>query len=442
MQLQKGQSVTVEIEKLAFGGRGIGELEDGRKVFVEGVVPGDRVEASLTKIKKGYAEASLVSVIKKSGLRCDSRCKHFPRCGGCKWQMIPYAEQLKFKEEQVREALEHIGGFENPNVEPIIGCESEWFYRNKMEFSFGDESKEDMEVRVGLHPGGRFFDVFDVEECFLLSEKVSELLERIRGFVRKHGFEKDFLDSFVVREGKKTGDMMVNLVTTGDFQQTDEFAEMFKDMTSVYWSFIRRKRGMPTQRTEHLLAGKPVIRDRIGDLEFKISPQAFFQPNTNQAEVLYEKALELAGLTGDEIVFDLYCGTGTIGLYCAKHARKVYGLELNESATENARQNAMLNGIDNAEFLCGDVYENILKIPATPDVVIMDPPRSGVGEKALQKVVDFEPKKIVYVSCNPSTFARDCKFLAENGFNLKTTVPVDMLPHTYHIETVGILLKY
>lgn len=435
MQLKKGQIVELKIEKLAFGGRGLGQLEDGLKVFVDGVVPGDLVEASFTKIKKNYAEADLVRILKESDLRIEPRCKHFERCGGCKFQMLSYKDQLQFKEEQVREALEHIGGFKNPPVEPIIGCEEQFFYRNKMEFSFGDESREDTVVRLGLHPPGRMFDVFDVEECFLGASQATEILERVRGFSRKHGYDKDFLNSLFLREGKNTGDMMVNLMTTSeDFPEVEEFAEMFQDMTSVYWSIIKRKRGMSTQIKEHLLSGKPCIRDRIGDLEFKISPQAFFQPNTVQAEVLYEKVLELAGLTGEEVVFDLYCGTGTIGLYCARQASRVYGLEINESAVANARQNALLNGIENAEFLCGDVERNILKIPAASDVVIVDPPRSGLTEKVLQKIIEFKPKRIVYVSCNPATLARDVK-----GLNVETIQPIDLFPQTAHVELVVLL---
>ncbi|MBU1019501.1 MAG: 23S rRNA (uracil(1939)-C(5))-methyltransferase RlmD [Patescibacteria group bacterium] len=439
MQLKKGQIVEVTIEKLAFGGKGIGELEDGRKVFVEGAVPGDKIEASLTKIKKNYAEAQLERIIAGSDLRVEARCKHFDTCGGCKWQMLKYEDQLRFKEEQVRETLSHIGGITEGLVQPIIGCSDPWFYRNKMEFSFGDLSKEDTSIRLGLHPAGKWRDVFDIEECFLGSERVAEILARVREFAA--GMDKELLVSLFVREGKKTGDIMVNLVTTDDFEGVSKFAEICLDLTSVYWTVIKRKRGMPTQFKEHLLSGKPCIRDRIGGLEFKISPQSFFQPNTAQAEVLYEKVKEFACLTGEEVLFDLYCGTGTIGLYCADGARQVYGLEVNSSAIADAKQNALMNGIDNAEFLCGDVYEKILEIPACPDVVIVDPPRSGLGEKVALKITSLEPSRIVYVSCDPASLARDLRGFEESGYKVEQVQPVDMFPHTYHIENVCLLRK-
>ncbi len=457
MQLQKGQIITAEIKKLAFGGRGIGALEDGRKVFVEGVVPGDKAEVSLSKIKKNYAEASLVKVVEPSKARVNPRCKHFDRCGGCKWQMLPYEEQLKYKEEQVREALTHTGGVTNVSeiVRPIIGCENFWFYRNKMEFSFGNESKEDPVVRVGLHPAGRRVDVFDVEECFLGSEKASEILARVRKFVADHRLtfynyrtDEGLLSSLFIRESKSTGEIMVNLVTCKpDFEPQKEFVELLQDIcASIYWTIIKRKRGMPTQHVEHLLYGKPTIQEELrrpdgSSLKFKISPQAFFQPNTRQAEVLYAEVLKAAQLTGEENVFDLYCGTGTIGLFCANQAKMVYGIELNESATKNAKQNMMLNGIENAWFKAGDVDARLYDIPGVPDVVIVDPPRCGLGEKVTDKVCGFEPGRIVYVSCDPVNLSRDVKFFEDRGYKLEYVQPVDMFPHTYHIEDVALLVR-
>ncbi len=448
--LRKGQIVEIRIEKLAFGGKGIGTLEDGRRVFVEGVVPGDRIEASLSKIKKNYAEAECVRVMEEAVVRIDPRCKHFERCGGCKWQMLPYEEQLKYKESQVKEALEHTGGVVDVEVRSIIGCEEPWFYRNKMEFSFGNESKEDPEVRLGLHPAGRRVDVFDVEECFLGSEKAAEILERVRGFVREHNLpfynfrnNEGLLSSLFIREGKNTGEIMVNLVTCKpEFPLQKEFVELLSDVaTSIYWTSVKRKRGVPTQFTEHLLFGKRTITEKLGDLQFKISPQAFFQPNTRQAEVLYEEVKKAAGLTGEEVVFDLYCGTGTIGLFCARDAKMIYGIELNEDAIKNAKQNMMMNGIENAWFKAGDVDSKLYEVPGVPDVVIVDPPRSGLGEKVTKKVCDFEPGRIVYVSCDPVNLSRDVKYFKEHGYELKYVQPVDMFPHTYHIENVACLVR-
>src|SRR3989339_396532 len=483
MKMQKGQIINLEIKKLAFGGQGLGVLENvisqkqedetyvartssraednGFRVFADGVVPGDKIEARIKKIKKNYAEADVVSIIEPSPLRIAPKCKHFGKCGGCKWQMLAYEEQLKFKESQVREAMSHVGGLKNVEtlVKPIIGCSEPWFYRNKMEFSFGNESKEDTELRLGLHPAGRHVDIFDVEECFLQSEKSSEILARVRDFARKNNLSfynsatnEGLLSSLYIRDGKNTGEIMVNLVTCEEFMLGKEFCELFEDMpeiVSIYWTKIARKRGMKTQVGEVLLKGKPSIREELGmrheaegrSLKFKISPQAFFQPNTHQAEILYSQAVKAAGLTGSEVVFDLYCGTGTIGLFCAHKAKKIYGLELNESAIANAKQNAMLNGIENSWFKAGDVDKSIREIPDTPDVVIVDPPRAGLGESVVLKIVDFQPKTVVYVSCDPVNLARDLKTFVENGYKVESIQPVDMFPHTYHIENVARIVK-
>jgi len=459
MQLQKGQTITTEITKLAFGGRGIGQLDDGRKVFVEGAIPGDKIECTLTKIKKNYAEADLVRIVAPAKNRIDAKCKHFDRCGGCKWQMLEYKDQLKYKEDQVREALAHTGGLADSAdlVKPIIGCDYPWLYRNKMEFSFGNESKDDAEVRVGLHPAGRRVDVFDVEECFIGSEIAAEILLRVRTFVRDHKLsfynhktDTGLLSSLFIREGKNTGEIMINLVTcSSEFKHKKEFVELFQDLpevTSIYWTAIKRKRGVPTQHYENLLYGKPTMEEELKrpdgtSLKFKISPLSFFQPNTKQAEVLYAEVLKAAELTGEQNVFDLYCGTGTIGLFCSNNAKMVYGIELNESAVKNAKQNMILNGIENAWFKAGNVDAKLYDIPAVPDVVIVDPPRSGLGEKVVEKVCGFDPKKIVYVSCDPVNLARDIKFFAERGYKLSYVQPVDMFPHTYHIENVALLVR-
>ncbi len=452
--LKKGEIVRVKIEKLAFGGKGIGTIEDGRKIFIEGCVPGDLVDASLKKIKKNYVDGDLVNVIEASGDRIQPRCKHFDICGGCKWQMLPYELQIKHKEEQVIETLEHTGGFKGARelVRPIIGCAEPWFYRNKMEFSFGNSSKDDTEVRLGLHPAGKRIDIFDVEECFLGSETVSDILNRVRGFVREHNLSfynhiqnEGLLSSLYVREGKNTGEIMINLVTcTSDFKPQKEFVELLSDIpevVSIYWTIIKRKRGTPTRHVEHLLYGKHSIVEELKrpdgtSLKFKISPQAFFQPNTKQAEILYAQALEAAELTEEDVLFDLYCGTGTIGLFCANKAKQIYGLEINESAIKNAKQNAMLNGVENSWFKAGDVDRSMLEIPSSPDVVIVDPPRSGLGEKVVRKVADFEPKRIVYVSCNPASLSRDLAIFEELGYKLEYVQPIDMFPHTYHVENV------
>lgn len=399
-----------------------------------------------------------------SSLRIAPRCRHFDECGGCTWQNLSYENQLKFKEQQVRETLEHVGNF-SPEVcahvmKPILGCEEPWEYRNKMEFSFGTVSRDDQTPQLGLHVPGRRYDIFDLKECFLTSPLVAELVIRVRAFVLQEkcsiyheGRGKGLLRNLLIREGKHTGELMVALVTSGEpFEAVDRFRELFKNeprVTSLIHTIKIQKRGVRTSFHSTTLAGAPVIHEELHlenghVLRFQIGPEAFFQPNTLQAEKLYGKAIELAELTGQEVVYDLYCGTGTIGMFCAHAARDVYGIELNEEAIGNARQNAMQNDIQNIHFLNGDVgkvlghsFESIGGPPPPPDVVIVDPPRAGLVGDAPFKVAALKAPKIVYVSCNPATLARDLKTLTREGYRLETIQPVDMFPHTTHIENVA-----
>ena len=467
MQLKKGQIIDLQIEKLAFGGQGLGKYE-GVVTFVSNVIPGDRVRASLTKIKQKRMEAQLVEVVEPSKLRVPARCKHFDRCGGCTWQNLTYEEQLKFKSEQVWETLKHLGGFSEDELErimkPIVGYESEvgpWEYRNKMEFSFGTPSKEDQTPLLGLHLPKRRFDILNVEECFLPGGIAAEVVEVVREFAREEGLSvyhatrnEGFLRNLVVREGKNTGDVMVNLVTApGDFKARERLIERLMTgewagrITSLLWTQKVQQRGVRTRMETQVLAGAPMIHEELrlesGEvLRFEVGPDAFFQPNTRQAQVLYGKAIELAGLTGKEVVYDLYCGTGTIGMFCAHAAREVYGIEINETAVKNAARNAAKNGIENVHFVAADVGKILSDVDfPRPDVVIVDPPRAGLSGDMPQQVVDLEAPVIVYVSCNPATLARDLRFLTQNGYVLDSVQPVDMFPQTTHIENVSLLKK-
>lgn len=477
MQLRKGEAVDVDIEKLAFGGAGIGRCRcakepqaDGMVTFVPNTLPGDRVKASLLKIKKNRLEGRLERLVKPSSLRIPPRCAHFEECGGCVWQHLAYENQLTFKEEQVREALQHLGGFSEKDVDrvvrPIIGCKEPWAYRNKMEFSF-DSPMEDAEadgtnlaqVMLGLHLPKKHHDVFDLEECHLCSSIASEIVRAVRAFARDEGLDAfrdrtgdGLLRHLVVREGKNTGEVMVNLVTSvNSFPGVERFVELFgadewKDrITSLIWTTIMQQRGTPTWRESKVLAGRGVIYEELRletgqRLRFEVSPESFFQPNTKQAEILYGEALKCAGLTGKEVVYDLYCGTGTIGLFCAHKAKHVYGIELSKAAVENARKNALRNDIENAEFFVGDVGKVMAdhSLPQ-PDVVIVDPPRAGLEGDVPNQVAALKAPKIVYVSCNPATLTRDLKFFTDQGYTLESVQPVDMFPHTYHIEDVALL---
>lgn len=483
MQLKKGDIVEVEIEKLAFGGDGIGKchipeelanrepstrVAEGLVTFVPNVIPGDRVKVSLRKIKSNRLEGQLHELVEPSPKRVEPRCKHFNECGGCVWQNLSYENQLVYKEQQIRETLQHLGGFSEGEVtrvvRPILGCAEPWNYRNKMELSFARSA--DGEVMLGLHKPKMRHEVFDMEECFLQSELVAELAQEVLAFAREEGLnvfddrtQDGLLRNLVIREGKNTGEVMVNLVTSiNSFPQSLKFKEQFSGgkwserITSLLWTTVMQIPGTPTWTESQILAGKEVIHEELRletgrVLRFEISRDAFFQPNTKQAEKLYAAAIELAGLSGEEIVYDLYCGTGTIGLFCAHASKHVYGIEVVKNAVENARANARRNDVKNIDFVVGDVGESLhgkfgpVEAPK-PDVVIVDPPRAGLNPDVPEKIAELGGQKIVYVSCNPSTQTRDIKEFQKLGYRLEVAQPVDMFPHTYHIENVALLVKF
>ncbi|KKP36592.1 MAG: SAM-dependent methyltransferase [Candidatus Peregrinibacteria bacterium GW2011_GWF2_33_10] len=483
MPFRKGQIIELKIDKLMFGGSGIGVYEN-LKVFVDKVVPGDLVQVTLKKIKKNYAEAKLEKMIKPSSLRIKSKCRHFGVCGGCSWQFLDYQKQLEFKQSQVVEALGHIGFFQNAEdyVENIIGCEEPWFYRNKMEFTFGDTLER--KFALGLHESGRIFDVVDIECCYLQSALSNQILGAVRKFAQDWQLNffrmKDnqgLLRNLVIREGKFRNEVMVNLVVAENFKYEKMFVELMRSVDrkicSIYLTKISAKRGQETSYEEKLLWGKEWIEEEmsVGNVEhgisnieyrFKISPKSFFQPNSRQAQRLYSKVLEFADLKGEEIVYDLYCGTGTIGIVLSKFCRRVYGLEIVEEAINDAKANAILNQAGNIEFLCGDAGVLLSSLQDKPDVIVVDPPRAGLSPKAMENILKIRTErimegglrvekeknnpvhnsqgfKLIYVSCNPSTLARDLKIFCENGFKLIKIQPVDMFPHTYHIENVAVL---
>lgn len=448
---KKGSELELTVQGLAFGGKGIGEM-DGFKLFIPDVAPGDQIQARVTKVKSRYGEARALKILKPSPQRVNPRCKHFDTCGGCKWQFISYEDQLAVKEQHVRDALERIGGLD-VDVLPIIPNDSPWFYRNKMELSFGPGSDEH-QVMLGFYPPGYHYEVFDLETCFLQSELVAELAQKVRTWANANGVphyrsdtHEGVLRNLIIREGKNTGEVMVILVTsTSVFEHRESFIALFENdprITSLYWNTVYQVPGQPTWIEENLLKGKAVLTESLklenGQiLEFDILPQAFFQTNTRQAEKLYTKVMDLAELTGEEVVFDLYCGTGTIGLFCAHKAKQVVGVELNESAVDSARNNALKNGIKNASFYLGAVEKRLASLDQKPDVVIVDPPRAGLGDPVVDQVGAFGAKRVVYVSCNPTSFARDAKKFEELGYTLKSVQPVDMFPQTYHVELVSV----
>lgn len=453
MKPKKGSELELQIDRLVFGGKGIA-THDGFKIFVADTVPGDRVRAQVRKVKSKYAEAKLLEVVEPSPLRVPPRCKHFDTCGGCKWQFLDYAKQCQVKEDQVRDAIVRQAGLSGELVQPILPCAEPWFYRNKMELSFG--TSPESEVMLGFYPPGYHYEVFNLEECFLQSEVMAEIAIAVRDFANEHKIavynsetHEGLLRNLIIREGKNTGERMVILVTsTGLFEHRAEFVKLMEafEVSSLYWETIYQVPGQPTWREDSLLAGKEFLLEALvledgRRLEFEIQPQAFFQTNTHQTQLLYSKVLELAELTGEETVFDLYCGTGTIGLFCANQAKQVYGVEVNEAAIDSAHKNAQRNGIKNVQFSLGSVEKRLADLKESPDVLIVDPPRAGLGEKVVEQVVAFGAERIVYVSCNPSTLARDLKQFDELGYQAQIIQPVDMFPQTSHIETVVQLLQ-
>ncbi len=459
MKPKKGQELTVSIDRLVFGGEGIASV-DGFKLFVPDTVPGDKVLVEVRKVRSHYGEGKRLKLLEASPIRVPARCKHFEICGGCKWQFLDYAEQVKIKEQLVKDSLHRLGGLDEALVLPIIENETPWFYRNKMELSFG--TAPDGSVMLGFYPTGYHYEVFDVEECFLQSELVSEIVRKVRDFANEKKIGvfnshtgEGILKSLIIREGKNTGEVMVILVTSAElFDKVDDFKALFAEderISSLYWNSWVQIPGQPTWVEEKHLAGKSSLTEVLelengARLEFDILPQAFFQTNTKQAQVLYSKVIELAKLQGEELVYDLYCGTGTIGLFCAHKAKQVIGIEVNEAAVDSARSNAQKNAITNAHFYLGSVEERLMSLEthpeyAKPNVLIVDPPRAGLGEKVVSDCVKFGAEKIVYVSCNPSTMARDLKQFAELGYKTVSVQPVDMFPQTAHVECVSLLVR-
>jgi 23S rRNA (uracil1939-C5)-methyltransferase len=417
-----------------------------------------------------------VEILSRSALRTEARCKYFGTCGGCKWQHVDYQAQLAFKRQHVLDALERLGGFQAVPVNATLGADEIYFYRNKMEFSFGDKwvTKEELAERetgalsadrkerfaLGMHIPGRFDKVLDLDECWLQSETSNRILNLVRAFAHQHALSiystfthSGYLRNLAIRQSVHTGELMVNVVTSDDRPEvmralTDLLVQEVPSLTTVVNNLTRRKSQVAIGDREVIYYGPGFITERIALETYRISANSFFQTNTKQAERLYEVAARLAQLQPGDIVYDLYSGTGTIALHIADRVKQVIGIEVVASAIEDARLNATLNNIRNCVFLQGDLKETLTSGTARigqyprPDVVILDPPRAGVHEKVIREISSLGPGRIVYVSCNPATQARDLKLLCQGSrFRLTEVQPVDMFPHTYHIENVVALTR-
>ncbi|MCX6138123.1 MAG: 23S rRNA (uracil(1939)-C(5))-methyltransferase RlmD [Ignavibacteriales bacterium] len=463
--VQRGDLLDVLVETTGLEGKSIARYE-GMVFFVEGAVPGDRLKVQVLRTKKKHAEAKIVEILAPSSRRTVPKCSHFGVCGGCSWQHAEYSLQCEQKENHVREALEHIGGIHGVPILPILTVENPFFYRNKLEFSFGDkrwltyeEAERGVDATVplalGFHAPQRYDKIISIDQCHLQSEVSNRILSFIRAYALANNLppysldaETGYLRNLVVREGKNTGDSMVNIVTFDDRPDvmrnlTAALLAEIPDTTTVINNVNTRKSNIAVGDFEKIYHGDGTIRDMIGNRTFHISANSFFQTNTRQAERLYQVTKEFAAITPDDLVYDLYCGTGTISIFIADSVRKVIGIDIVESSIANAKANAALNNCLNCEFIAGDLKDLLTKDRGwmnsnyPPDALIIDPPRSGMHPKAIEELGRMKIARIVYVSCNPATLARDAKMLLPFGYQIEKVQPVDMFPHTNHVESVA-----
>jgi 23S rRNA (uracil1939-C5)-methyltransferase len=432
---RKGELFEAEIESLAFGGRGIARV-DGYVVFVAGGLPGDTVRAEVTKPKRRFAEARAVELLRPGADRIPNRCTHEGEpCPGAPWQGLAYEQQLAHKRNQVSDALRRIGELDGFELEEIEAAPEQWRYRNKLEYSFGAREGETV---LGFHASGRWDLVIGVENCLLASEPGNAVRNEVREWARAESVAPydrpagtGVLCNLVVREGRRSGQIQTRLITT-----PKRFPKPPVDLHTVVDPDSINGEG------ETGVLGEELLRERLCGLDFEMSHNAFFQTNTEMAERLYAVAAEYAGLSGGERVFDLYCGIGTIGLTMAARAGEVWGLEIVPEAIADAERNAERNGIENARFVAGSARTGVrplLERAGKPDVVLLDPPRAGLSQKIVRRVLECEAKRIVYVSCNPTTLAPNAAQLVEAGYTLRRVKPVDMFPQTPHIECVALL---
>lgn len=446
---------------MVFGGKGIARA-DGFAVFVENAVPLDRVKARIVKKKKSFAEASIVEILEPSPHRINPPCEYSGYCGGCKWQFLEYDRQLLYKRQHVEESLEHIGLVKGVTVHPAIPSEKIFGYRNKMEFSCSDRKwllpsdfanrEKTAGFALGLHVPGTFDKVLDIKACLLQPEEGNRIFIDIKSFMKNSGAppygiksHEGFWRFLMLRNSAEYKNWMVNIITSAEDQKrviplAALLEEKYPGIVSVVNNITSGVAAVATGEYETVLCGSRYIKDKIGNYEFEISANSFFQTNTKSAEILYRKVREFAGLSGRETVIDLYSGTGTIPIFLSADAARITGLEIVESAVSDAKRNCRRNGVSNCSFLLGDIRESLSKTGTRPDVMIIDPPRAGMHKDVVKQVSDMAPRRIVYVSCNPATLARDLLSLKEY-YEIMEVQPVDMFPHTWHVESVARLEK-
>jgi 23S rRNA (uracil1939-C5)-methyltransferase len=453
----------LEIESLAFGCRGVSR-QDGFVWFVDRALPGQRVKAEVTRRRRQYGEAAIAEVLRPSPFEIPPPCPYFGTCGGCQAQHLDYPSQIEAKTGQVSEILRRIGGIPDARVMPAKAASRIYGYRNKMEFTCSDRpwrmdgpGPENPDAfAVGLHVPRRFDKILDIEACLLQSPEANQLLESCRRAMAASGLKpyniknhSGFWRFLIIREGMRTGQRMLHILTAGMEEKNgaecvdgmaDSLLRDFPDLTTIVHGISDRPGQVAWSESERVLHGPGIIREEILGKTFEISPASFFQTNTLQADVLFDTLIELARFRGDETVFDLYCGTGAIGICLADRVRRVVGIEVIESAVRNARRNAACNGTGNIEFIHADMKYALQGRGERPDVVILDPPRGGTHPHTVRDILALAPQKIIYVSCNPPMLAKDLRQLSQ-GYTLEIVQPVDMFPHTQHIEAVAVLAR-
>lgn len=450
--MKKDDLLTIEIEDIGADGAGIGKM-DGFALFIKDALPGDLVEAKIMKLKKNYGYARLMNILRPSPDRVKPKCPVARSCGGCQLQAMDYSAQLQFKERKIKNNLQRIGGFHEIPMEPILGMETPYAYRNKAQFPIG-RGKEGR-IITGFY-AGRTHSIIENKKCLLGVPQNEEVLERLLSYMEENqvsAYDENtgtgLIRHVLIRYGFSTGQLMVCVVVNGtQLPKEERLTERLREipgMKSITLNVNREKTNVILGKEVRILWGQGYIEDQIGDISYRISPLSFYQVNPVQTKILYEKALEFAELSGEETVWDLYCGIGTISLFLAQKAKQVYGVEIIPEAIADAKENARINGIRNVEFYVGRA-EDVLpqkyeKEGVYADVIVVDPPRKGCAESLLKTIVDMGPEKVVYVSCDSATLARDLRYLCDRGYELARVQGVDQFPQTTHVETVALLTR-
>lgn len=468
-EIKRKSIVELRLESIAFGGKAVAH-QNGFTVFVERGLPGQHVKAVITRKKNNYAEARIIEIISPSSLEVIPECHYFGTCGGCLFQNLDYHNQVAQKQQQVGELLQHVGGFRDVQILPALHSPQIYYYRNKMEFSFAHlrwltpaeintGQKFERDFALGLHVAGQHDKILDIDQCSLLSERSNQVLQSVKNFARQSDLppytttnHSGFWRFLVIRESKRLNQMMVNLVTAdhkrGDVvvqNMTQRLTEQFPFITTIVHNINRKKAQIAFGDDENIISGPGYLEELVGSRKYRISANSFFQTNPLQAEQLYRLIVDWAQFQNDQIVYDLYSGSGGIAIFIADRVKKVIGFELIQQAITDAEINCQINSIENCNFIQGDLKDNlanpdiIVAQHGKPAIIIIDPPRAGLHPKLPAKILQLQPQKIIYVSCNPATLARDLNLLCQDCFQIKLIQPVDMFPHTAHCEVVVLL---